>query len=91
MQTVRALVPPERVLVLDLDQGFGWEEICGFLEVEVPAEPYPRSNSMAEFHVAAEMVLAPAVRKTRLLLAALAASAAAVVGMGAWYLQRMRK
>ncbi|KAK8017970.1 hypothetical protein PG991_007160 [Apiospora marii] len=88
MKTVHSLVPSERVLVLDLDKGFGWEEICDFLEVEVPEEPYPRSNSMAEFHVAAEMVLAPAVRKTMMLLAT---SAAAVVGIGAWYLQRMRR
>ena len=88
MKTVRSLVPAERVLVLDLDKGFGWEEICNFLECEVPEEPYPRSNSMAEFHVAAEMVLAPAVRKTMVLLAT---STAALVGFGAWYLQRLRK
>ncbi|KAK7991947.1 hypothetical protein PG988_000741 [Apiospora saccharicola] len=88
MELLPSLVPAERVLVLDLDKGFGWEEICDFLDCEVPEEPYPRSNSMVEFHVAAEMVLAPAVWKTMMILAT---SAAAVVGIGAFYLQRMRR
>ncbi|TQN71931.1 hypothetical protein CSHISOI_03604, partial [Colletotrichum shisoi] len=61
MESVKSLVPPERLLVLNLEKGFGWEEICGFLKRDVPDEPYPRINAMADFHVAAEMVVCDGV------------------------------
>lgn len=44
---VRAAVPPERLLVFDVAQG--WEPLCAFLEVPVPATPFPRTNSTKEF------------------------------------------
>ncbi|MFD0477083.1 sulfotransferase [Nonomuraea thailandensis] len=47
---VRASLPPERLLVFDVRQG--WEPLCRFLGVEVPAEPFPHLNdgrSMQEF------------------------------------------
>lgn len=40
---VISAIPPERLLVWQL--GDGWEPICTFLNVPVPAEPYPRINS----------------------------------------------
>jgi hypothetical protein len=42
-------VPAERLLVFDL--GDGWEPLCAFLGVAVPYEPFPRTNSAAEFRV----------------------------------------
>lgn len=44
---VRAALPPERLLVYEVAQG--WEPLCGFLGVPVPADPFPRTNSTAEF------------------------------------------
>lgn len=44
---VKATIPPERLLVFD--GADGWEPLCAFLEVPVPAEPYPNTNSTAEF------------------------------------------
>ena len=38
---------PSRLLVYS--SGDGWEPICGFLEVPVPDQPYPRSNTRQEF------------------------------------------
>ena len=35
---------PEDLLVMDMDAGAGWEELCGFLKVSVPAVGYPRGN-----------------------------------------------
>lgn len=32
---------PSDLLVMDMDDGAGWPELCGFLGVPVPAEPYP--------------------------------------------------
>lgn len=44
---VRATVPPSRLLVHNL--GDGWEPLCKHLGVPVPAEPYPSRNSASEF------------------------------------------
>ncbi|KAI8313003.1 hypothetical protein K4K61_009218 [Colletotrichum sp. SAR11_59] len=87
LTSVKALVPPERLLVLNLEKGFGWEEICTFLGHDVPEEPYPRINAMADFHVAAEMVLAPAVKKT---LRIFSSAGVALAGVAIWYWQRRR-
>ncbi|WP_043620090.1 sulfotransferase family protein [Nonomuraea candida] len=40
--TVRASLPPERLLVFDVREG--WEPLCRFLEVDVPREPFPHLN-----------------------------------------------
>lgn len=64
---VKSLVPPDRLLILDLEEGFGFNEICHFLDRPIPDEEYPRSNALAEFNAAAEYILAPATRKVKLI------------------------
>jgi hypothetical protein len=44
---VRRTVPAERLLVWNPRDG--WEPLCEFLEVDVPAEPLPRLNDTASF------------------------------------------
>jgi hypothetical protein len=44
---VIATVPPERLLVYQV--GEGWDRLCAFLGVPVPEEPYPSENSTADF------------------------------------------
>lgn len=44
---VMADVAPERLLVWSVSEG--WEPLCEFLGVEVPAGPFPRLNDSAEF------------------------------------------
>ena len=46
-EAVKAAIPPERLLVYEV--GEGWERLCAFLGVPVPAEPYPSENSRADF------------------------------------------
>lgn len=46
-EAVRRKIPPERLLVYEVTQG--WEPLCQFLSVPVPVEPYPSENSRAEF------------------------------------------
>ncbi|KAK2039275.1 hypothetical protein LZ31DRAFT_634888 [Colletotrichum somersetense] len=87
MESVKTLSPPERLLILNLEKGFGWEEICTFLKQDVPDEPYPRINAIVDFHVAAEMVVSPAIEKT---IRILTSSAVAVTAIGVWYWQRRR-
>jgi hypothetical protein len=44
---VIASVPAGELLVYDVAEG--WEPLCDFLDVPVPDEPFPRTNSTAEF------------------------------------------
>ncbi len=44
---VRAHVSPERLLEYKL--GSGWDTICEFLDVPIPASPFPRSKQRDEF------------------------------------------
>jgi hypothetical protein len=46
-EQVKRTVPPERLLVWEV--GEGWEPLCEFLEVSVPAEPLPHANDRDTF------------------------------------------
>lgn len=46
-ERVQQLLPPEKLLVFDPSQG--WDPLCEFLEVPVPAADYPRVNTTKEF------------------------------------------
>jgi hypothetical protein len=46
-EAVKAAIPPERLLVFEV--GEGWDRLCKFLGVPVPDEPYPSENSRGEF------------------------------------------
>jgi sulfotransferase family protein len=45
IQEVRDTIDPARLLVFDVREG--WEPLCRFLEVPVPADPFPRLNDTA--------------------------------------------
>jgi len=46
-EAVKAAIPPERLLVYEVSQG--WEPLCAFLGVPVPDAPFPSMNSREEF------------------------------------------
>jgi hypothetical protein len=46
-ESVKRTVPAERLLVWNPSEG--WEPLCAFLEVDVPAEPLPRLNDTTSF------------------------------------------
>lgn len=46
-EEVKRTIPPERLLVFEAAQG--WEPLCRFLGVPVPAKPFPRTNTTEEF------------------------------------------
>ena len=46
-EAVLAAIPAERLLVMDI--GEGWERLCAFLSVPVPDTPYPRDNTREDF------------------------------------------
>ena len=43
---VKATVPAERLLVFNVREG--WQPLCDFLDLPVPAEPFPNTNSTEE-------------------------------------------
>lgn len=47
LETIKAAVPPERLLVFSVDQG--WEPLCKFLGVPVPSTPFPNVNDRVAF------------------------------------------
>lgn len=47
VESVKAAIPPERLLVFQAKNG--WDPLCRFLGVPVPDGPYPRTNDRAEF------------------------------------------
>ena len=55
-EAVKATVPPERLLVHEIRQG--WEPLCDFLGMPVPDTPFPRLNDTDAFR---EMVGLPAL------------------------------
>ena len=52
---VRSIVPPEKLLEMEL--GDGWAPLCGFLGVPVPDEPFPRVNDAEAVEQYARRVL----------------------------------
>ncbi|MBU2533627.1 MAG: hypothetical protein KKB37_12870 [Alphaproteobacteria bacterium] len=46
-QRVRDTIPPERLLVFNVADG--WQPLCRFLDVPAPATPFPRSHPRDEF------------------------------------------
>lgn len=67
-EAVRQRVPPERLLVFDVREG--WEPLCDFLGVEVPDRPFPHLNEARE------------MRRRLLGLVALSAAAPALALVG---------
>ena len=50
---VKRTVPPEKLLVFEVKEG--WEPLCRFLEVPVPDKPFPRLNDSAAFRQQASL------------------------------------
>ena len=43
---VKASIPPDRLLVFDVREG--WQPLCDFLELPIPDQPFPKTNSSEE-------------------------------------------
>lgn len=54
---VKAAFGPDRLLVFEAKDG--WDPLCAFLGVSVPADAYPRVNSGEEFDAVFEMLKSP--------------------------------
>ncbi|MEO8124586.1 MAG: sulfotransferase family protein [Burkholderiales bacterium] len=70
---VKAGVPAAQLLVFSADQG--WQPLCDFLGVPVPATPFPNVNDRAQI----QQVLRTITRGAYVIIGALAATVAALV------------
>lgn len=52
-EAVRRQVPADRLV--EWTPGDGWEKICAALDLPVPAEPFPRTNSTDDFRAATRL------------------------------------
>jgi hypothetical protein len=76
---VKAALPPERLLVFTVDQG--WEPLCRFLDVPMPEGAFPNVNDRAQI----KQTLAGMTRGAYAILASAAVILAAAL-YGAWRL-----
>ena len=77
---VRRKVPPEKLLVYEVKDG--WQPLCDFLGVEVPDKPFPRLNDTAEMR--------RRIRLVRAISFAAPAAAALLVAGGLYLLLSQR-
>jgi hypothetical protein len=54
-ERVKNTVPPDRLLVYEVAQG--WEPLCKFLNVPVPATPFPQTNKKENFQQRVERAI----------------------------------
>jgi len=54
---VKREVPKDQLLVFDAPDG--WEPLCKFLNVPVPSQPYPLTNTTEEFRARAATNIKP--------------------------------
>lgn len=73
------------MIVVQLEDGLGWEQICPFLEAPVPDVKYPRGNDPKEFENMVKTVVVPLMRGAMMKAALLAVP---VIGVGAWFLTK---
>jgi Sulfotransferase domain len=77
---VKAAVPPERLLVFRVTDG--WAPLCRFLEVPEPQEPFPNLNDRASI----KKTIRDIIKGSYIMLGAYAAGAVAVLGGILWVL-----
>lgn len=46
-ESVKETIPEAQLLIFDVREG--WEPLCNFLDLEIPASAFPRSNNREEF------------------------------------------
>jgi hypothetical protein len=80
-EEVRAAVPPDRLLVFKVSEG--WGPLCAFLGVDLPDTKFPNVNDQAEF----KANIAGMAKGAYVILAGIAAAVGIVIG-GAYWLFR---
>jgi hypothetical protein len=78
---VKAAVPPEKLLIFKVTDG--WEPLCAFLGVAAPNTKFPNVNDRAQF----QKLLAGVMMGAYVILAGIAAAAILLLGGACWLLR----
>ena len=70
--------------MIKLEDGLGWEQICPFLDVPIPDEPYPAPNDQDMFKTIVRNFMHPGFVAAWLKLGALVAPSLGVMGFLGW-------
>jgi hypothetical protein len=65
-QDVKAVVPAEKLSCFNLEDGFGWEQLCSALDRPIPPFEYPLKNTPARFDDLQSGFLDKAVQRAQL-------------------------
>jgi hypothetical protein len=87
-QEVREKLPKDKRLIVKLEDGLGWDEICPFLNKPIPDVKYPRGNAPAEFKALGDRIVAPRIQRA---LAIYASTIIVPLAAGAFYFFRWRR
>ncbi|KAF9882899.1 hypothetical protein FE257_004913 [Aspergillus nanangensis] len=80
----KEILPKDRLQVIKLEDGLGWEQICPFLELPIPEQPYPRGNEPDKFEKIIIDYLQPRVNAAMMKLGALVVPTLGVAGYLGW-------
>jgi hypothetical protein len=80
---LKRTIPPERMLVIRIEDGLGWEQICPWLGKEVPDKGVEYPKGVRHDEIKTEW-LDPMVRNAMLKLAATVLVPSIAIGWGVW-------
>lgn len=80
---MKEIVPPHKLASFNLEDGFGWEQLCPILGVPIPDVPYPAANTPVRFDKMQAGFVKNAMRKAYVLLGT--AILVPAVSVAAWY------
>ncbi|KAJ5619816.1 hypothetical protein N7510_003800 [Penicillium lagena] len=80
IKMAKATIPADRLRVIQLEDGLGWEDICPFLGVPIPSADYPGRNEPEKFQGLVQGFITPLITAAALRLSVVAVPTVAVLG-----------
>jgi hypothetical protein len=80
IELAKEVIPADRLHIITLENGVDWEDICPFLGLPIPDEPYPMPNDPASFKKLVDGFLKPRMRAAIIRLSAVALPTLGVAG-----------
>lgn len=75
------------MLICRLEDGFGFEQLCPFLDKEMPPQKYPKGNAPAEFNAMFGKLTTAAFKRAGIIVGTTVLVPAAAAAIGLWYWQ----
>jgi len=85
---VREILPKEKLASFNLEDGFGWEQLCPAVGCPIPDVPYPQPNTPARFDALQVGFVRSAIR--RVIMLGTTSVLVPTLGIAAWYYMKRR-